>query len=243
MDEKTFTKNKTANVKYHRNDVTEQAVRYGLDAAPKLLSFKYRGERAAQTDHRSLKTNMSILTRLIIFASIVAVPLILISCLSTAPDGKGSTDEKGNERATDEMLPIGAKAPSFEALDNEGNKVRSGDFLGKKNVVLVFYPGDDTPGCTQQLCTIRDDWERFTGKDVAVFGVNPAGVDSKAAFSNKYTFPFPLLADTEGEMVRKYGCRGPLGVVTRTVYGIDKEGKIAFAERGMPSTKKILEAL
>ena len=141
-----------------------------------------------------------------------------------------------------EILAVGSRAPEIKTTDHLGQDVDLAKLRGKKNVVLVFYPGDDTPGCTKQLCTVRDDWSEFTAKDVAVYGISPQNVDSKKAFAAKFSFPFPLIADPENKIISAYGAKGEL-YTNRTVYAIDKKGKIAFAERGMPSTDKILAAL
>lgn len=177
---------------------------------------------------------------------VIFTALLLSACAGSgtnAPEKPLAAEEKPHASKEDEsaMLSVGAKAPDFDTTDENGNAVRLADFRGKKNVVLVFYPGDDTPGCTSQLCAIRDDWKDFEGAGVAVFGVNPAKAESKQKFSTKYNFPFPLLPDTEKKLVKAYGCEGLL-FTKRTVYGIDKEGVIVFAERGMPANRDILAA-
>lgn len=160
----------------------------------------------------------------------------LSACVATAPSGNGSPSES-------EMLSVGQQAPRFEVPDEDGNLVRLEDHLGQNNIVLIFYPGNDTPGCTKQLCTARDDFGQYQKLDAVVYGVNPAAADSHTKFAEKYSFPFPLLADTDGKMIRDYGCRGMGGITIRTVYAIGKDGKIVFAQRGMPSTDTILASL
>lgn len=176
-------------------------------------------------------------------AAIVVPGLVALTvgCTGSAAKAPKATADAAaeSEKSDSEMLKVGEMAPLFETVDDKGETVRLADFRGKQNVVLVFYPGDNTPGCTSQLCSIRDEWADFTGKDVAVFGVNPADVASKKKFTEKYNFPFPLIPDTDKKLVRAYGTAGLL-FTTRTVYGIDKEGKIVFAERGMPENSKIL---
>lgn len=174
--------------------------------------------------------------------AVAGIAALTVSCVSTAPDGTGSIDADGNERSASEMLAVGEMAPDFRVQDDQGNTVELATFRGERNVVLIFYPGNETPGCTAQLCAVRDDWQDFVDRDVQVFGVNPANAQSHRSFSENHNFPFPLLADTEGEVIRKYGTRGTLGVVTRTVYGIDREGRIVYAERGMPDNERILAA-
>jgi len=145
------------------------------------------------------------------------------------------------QRKPSQMLTVGEKAPAFSLLDQSGNAVTLDEHRGKRNVVLIFYPGDKTPGCTRQLCAVRDQFELFTNSDTAVFGVNPQGAESHQRFANKHDFPFPLLVDRDKEVLSAYGCKGVL-VTKRTVYGIDKEGMIVFARRGMPSNEEVLEA-
>jgi peroxiredoxin Q/BCP len=140
-----------------------------------------------------------------------------------------------------QLLRVGDKAPGFSLKDPKGNPVTLSEFSGKKNVVLVFYPRDNTPGCTKQLCAIRDDFSLFADNETIVFGINPQDSESHTEFIDRHRFPFPLLADDEKKVVSAYGCRGIL-MTKRTVYGIDKEGTIVFARRGMPSNEEILEA-
>ena len=155
------------------------------------------------------------------------------------PAGKPTAAKQAG--AARELLTVGTPAPEFKVKDHTGKVVELKQFRGKKNVVLVFYPGDDTPGCTKQLCAIRDDFALFQKADIVAFGVNPQSAVSHKRFVEKFRFPFPLLVDAEEKIVSVYGCKGKL-YTTRTVYGIDKQGKIAFAQRGMPKDREILKA-
>jgi len=150
---------------------------------------------------------------------------------------KPAKPEEGDAK----MLKIGDKAPEFSLKDQDGNLVELKSFLGKKNVVLVFYPGDNTPGCTKQMCAIRDDYSQFSAADAVAFGINPQDKDSHKKFVEKNKLPFPLLVDADKKVVTAYGTKGVL-MTTRTVYGIDKKGIIVFAQRGMPSNQEILKA-
>jgi peroxiredoxin Q/BCP len=107
-------------------------------------------------------------------------------------------------------------------------------------VALVFYPGDDTPGCTKQLCQFRDDWSQATKRGVLVFGVNPQNARHHANFRKKFQFPFPLLVDERQKVAEAYHANGL--IVKRTVYLIGRDGKILFARRGMPSPGEVLAA-
>ncbi|MBM3786180.1 MAG: peroxiredoxin [Acidobacteria bacterium] len=139
-----------------------------------------------------------------------------------------------------ELLEVGTVAPDFAAGDENGTVVTLASLKGSP-VVLVFYPGDDTRICTAQLCEIRDEWSAFQTLNARVFGVNGQGANSHRRFSQKFGFPFPLLADKGWRMCRAYGC-GML-LVKRTVYVIGPDGRIRFAERGKPSTAAIQAAV
>ncbi len=136
-------------------------------------------------------------------------------------------------------LPPGTKAPGFSLPDQSGRTVTLSDWLGKR-VVLVFYPGDDTPGCTKQLCEFRDDWSKARAAGVQVFGINPQSAAAHQKFRDKYKFPFPLLVDRGQKVAELYRANGLF--VKRTVYLIDGAGVIRFARRGMPKPSEVLAA-
>ncbi|MBZ5586454.1 MAG: peroxiredoxin [Acidobacteriia bacterium] len=137
-------------------------------------------------------------------------------------------------------LPVGSPAPDFELPDDSGGVVRLSALRGKP-AILVFYPGDNTPVCTRQLCELRDDWGRLRKRGVRIFGVNPQGAQSHERFREKYKLPFPLLVDRGQKVANLYQAGGI--VVKRTVYLIGPDGKILFARRGKPAPEEILAAL
>ena len=134
-------------------------------------------------------------------------------------------------------LPVGEAAPDFALQDQDGNVV-SLEGLRGTNVVLVFYPADETTLCTKQLCEFRDNWGLAQTKDAIVFGVNPAGQAKHAQFRANHKFPFPLLADPGQRMGAAYRTKGL--IVKRTVYLIGKSGKIRYARRGKPNPAEVL---
>ncbi|GGK80017.1 thioredoxin-dependent thiol peroxidase [Rufibacter glacialis] len=130
------------------------------------------------------------------------------------------------------MLQIGDAAPDFEVKDQNGQPVKLSDFKGKK-VVLYFYPKDDTPGCTAQACNLRDNHEALLAKGYVVLGVSVDDEKSHQKFIQKFDLPFPLLADTEHEIVEKYGVWQEKNMYGRKYMGtmrytfiIDEEGQI-----------------
>jgi thioredoxin-dependent peroxiredoxin len=136
-------------------------------------------------------------------------------------------------------LPVGAEAPDFSLPDQDGNTIRLSDFRGT-NVVLVFYPGDDTPTCTTQLCEFRDAWADAKKRKTTVFGVNPWSEGSHSKFRAKYKLPFPLLVDKGQRVGSLYRTHSLM--VRRTVYLIGPDGRIRYAERGKPDPAVVLAA-
>jgi len=136
-------------------------------------------------------------------------------------------------------LPIGSTAPDFTLPSETGKKVRLSALRGK-NVVLVFYPGDDTLICRRQLCEFRDAWPDLRGQNTLVFGINPQSAESHREFSAHNKFPFPLLVDENQKVAVLYNSDG--GMVNRTVYLIGPDGLIRYARRGMPRPEEVLAA-
>jgi thioredoxin-dependent peroxiredoxin len=134
-------------------------------------------------------------------------------------------------------LAVGTKAPDFTLPDQDGNLVSLGALRGK-NVVLVFYPRDETSVCTQQLCEFRDQWAEVKAKNAVVFGVNPQGSASHAKFREHHRYPFPLLSDEGQKMGELYHAKGL--IVKRTVYLIGPDGVIRYAKRGKPEPAEVL---
>ena len=136
-------------------------------------------------------------------------------------------------------LPVGAAAPDFTLPDQLGHTVKLADLRGR-NVVLVFYPGDDTPGCTKQLCEFRDQWSQVKARGAEIFGVNPQSAAKHEKFREKFHFQFPLLVDQGQKVAERYHANGL--IVKRTVYVIGPDGKIRFGKRGMPKPAEVLAA-
>lgn len=147
-------------------------------------------------------------------------------------------NEAGNE-----MPEPGSPAPEFEGVTQTGDTLRLKDYRGRK-VALYFYPKDDTPGCTKQACNLRDEYENLNMDDIAVIGVSGDDVESHHKFAQKYDLPFPLLADPDRVILKKYGVwgekkfygRSSMGI-KRTTFLIDEEGVV----RGVIKRPKVKE--
>jgi thioredoxin-dependent peroxiredoxin len=126
-----------------------------------------------------------------------------------------------------DRVDAGSKAPNFTLPSQSGVMVNLKDFIGKKPVVLFFYPKDDTPGCTKEACAFRDDYEEFDKLDAQVIGISSDSVESHRRFAKKHDLPFTLLSD-EGRKVRRlYGVPNAFGLFPgRVTYVIDEEGVV-----------------
>jgi thioredoxin-dependent peroxiredoxin len=129
-------------------------------------------------------------------------------------------------------LGIGDPAPDFTLPGTGGQTYTLSDYRGTP-VVLVFYPGDDTPVCTRQLNTYNDDLSQFEGVGAQVLAVSQQDMESHEKFAAKHGFKFPLLADTDKAVAGAYGTLGPLGFPRRSVFVIDGEGRIRYAHRAI----------
>lgn len=125
------------------------------------------------------------------------------------------------------MLAPNTKAPLFSLKDQEGNLVELSSFLGKKTIVLFFYPQDETPGCTAEACSFRDNYIGFTAHQAQVFGISSDSVESHQAFRKKHQLPYPLLSDPTGEVALSYGVKRRFGFLKdRVSFVIDPQGII-----------------
>lgn len=129
------------------------------------------------------------------------------------------------------MLEIGNRIPDFSAADQNGNIVKSVDLIGKKTVVY-FYPKANTPGCTAEACSLRDNYERFLAMGYNVIGISKDSVKAQKNFSDKYALPFPLLADTDALIIKAFGAWGEKKLYGKTYEGILRKTFI-FNENGI----------
>lgn len=147
----------------------------------------------------------------------------------------------------------GKAAPQFTLEDAGGNKVALKDFRGR-NVIVYFYPKDDTPGCTKEACGFRDHWREMEERGAVVLGISPDDGASHRKFADKYALPFTLLSDPDRKVMTKYGAYGEkmmygrktTGVIRSTVW-IGPDGKVIKHWRKVPKAAdhplKVLEAL
>ena len=155
-------------------------------------------------------------------------------------------------KAIELKLKEGEVAPQFTVATSGGGKISLADYLGK-NVVLYFYPRDDTPGCTKEACAFRDELAQFKKKGAVVFGVSPDSVKSHDKFVEKFKLPFTLLADEDKKIVEAYGVWGEKSFMGRKYLGVYRvtfligpDGKIKKiwpAVKPTEHTREVLAAL
>jgi peroxiredoxin Q/BCP len=148
-------------------------------------------------------------------------------------------------------VKVGDKAPDFTLPSQMGDNVALSEFFGKKNVVLYFYPKDETPGCTREACSFRDSYEDLTNLGAEVLGVSGQSVASHKSFATHYGLPFVLLSDVDNVVRKLYGVPSSMGILPgRVTYIIDKQGIIRHifnsqtqTQRHVEEAKKTLEDL
>lgn len=141
-----------------------------------------------------------------------------------------------------EILLVGETAPVFTLESYTGKSISLKEYRDSLDVVLVFYPGDNTPVCKKQLCEMRDNYSRLQEEGFEVLGINDGDKASHEKFAKKNGYQFPLLIDTDKKVASTYNAVGRFGT-KRTVYVVGKDGTILFASRGKPTSFDILDAL
>jgi thioredoxin-dependent peroxiredoxin len=134
-----------------------------------------------------------------------------------------------------EDTKVGAKAPTFEAPDETGKIWKSSDHVGKKVIVVYFYPADFTGGCTAQACSFRDDFKKLVDKGVEVVGVSGDTVKTHEAFKQFHKLPFTLLADEKGDIAKKFGV--PVSEGAKTAKGTGLDGKEEIFKRNVTTSR------
>jgi peroxiredoxin Q/BCP len=150
-----------------------------------------------------------------------------------------------------ERIKVGDRAPDFTIKNQRGEPVSLKDYLGKKAVVLYFYPKDNSPGCTKEACKFRDSYEDFKDAGAEVIGVSSQSVESHSIFSTSFNLPFSLLSDEDGRVRSLFGVPSSLGLIPgRVTYVIDKDGIVRHMfssqlnpERHVEEALEILKSL
>jgi peroxiredoxin Q/BCP len=150
--------------------------------------------------------------------------------------------------AKDSAAKLNSPAPDFVLPDGDGNEWRLSDQRGKV-VVLLFYPGDETPVCTKQMCSVRDRWDDYLATGAEVVGISSDSVESHRKFAEHHSLPLRLLSDSETQVADLYGARSIIpGRVARSVFVIDAAGILRYSDiRAIgifrPKDEKTIEAI
>jgi peroxiredoxin Q/BCP len=139
-------------------------------------------------------------------------------------------------------LAVGTPAPAFDLPATGGRQIKLSDYRGR-NLIVVFYPKDQTPGCTQQLCALRDDLAMFNALQTDVLASNPDSLESHERFVTAQGYNFPILVDAQRTMARDYQVLKENNGIQRTVYIIDGQGIIRFGQQGMPSDSDLADLI
>ena len=129
--------------------------------------------------------------------------------------------------ANAEPLAVGAPAPQVTAVDQDGKSVNFKDVYAKGLTLVYFYPKADTPGCTKQACSLRDEWSGLQGKNIQVLGISGDKADSQKKFQEKYKLPFTLIADSDSKVAEAFGVPNMMGIAKRQSFLI-KDGKVVW---------------
>lgn len=148
-------------------------------------------------------------------------------------------------------VKVGDKAPDFTLPSQMGDNVTLSEYFGKKNVVLYFYPKDESSGCTREACSFRDSYDVFTGLGAEVLGVSGQNVESHKSFATHHGLPFLLLSDASNKVRQLYGVPATMGIIPgRVTFIIDKQGVVRHVfnsqfqpEKHVKEAKQILEKL
>lgn len=141
-------------------------------------------------------------------------------------------------------VKVGDKAPDFTLPSQMGDNVTLSEYFGKKNIVLYFYPKDESPGCTKEACSFRDSYEELTRLGAEVLGVSGQSVESHKSFATHYGLPFILLSDEDNKVRKLYGVPSTMGIIPgRVTYIIDKKGVVrSIFSSQTQATKHVQEA-
>jgi peroxiredoxin Q/BCP len=148
-------------------------------------------------------------------------------------------------------IKVGDKAPDFTLPSQMGDNVTLNEYLGKKNIVLYFYPKDESPGCTKEACSFRDNYQQLADLGAEVLGVSGQSIESHLAFATHHGLPFLLLSDTDNKVRELYGVPATMGIFPgRVTYIIDRKGIVGHifnsqthAERHVEEAKRTVEQL
>lgn len=160
--------------------------------------------------------------------------LIMITGLFVIGVGIMACAQEREKQGSDmNALEVGDNAPHFILKDQDGREFDVTDYIGKKKLVIYFYPKDESPGCTKEACAFRDDFADYTDAGAMVIGINSGSVQSHKAFAENHQLPFTLLSDPGNKVLKAFGVKNVLFLTGRETFVVGLDGKIAFKYRAL----------
>ncbi len=190
--------------------------------------------------------------RNLLLIAALASALLVAACGSSSSSSAGGTKTEGQPSAqspaqssaqTAGQIAEGSAAPDFALPSDDGRMVKLSDFRGKQPVVLYFYPKDESPGCTKEACSFRDNLAEFKKAGIEVLGVSVDSAEAHRKFREKEKLNFTLLSDEDKEVTRRYGVLGSSGVASRVTFIIDKSGAVRKIYRDVSPADHAAEVL
>ncbi|WP_257667496.1 peroxiredoxin [Parapedobacter tibetensis] len=158
---------------------------------------------------------------------VLAMAVLISGAMACAQESENKTRDNMN------TLEIGDEVPHFVLKDQDGNEFDIKDYIGKKKLVIYFYPKDESPGCTKQACAFRDDFEAYTDAGAMVIGINSGDVKSHQSFAQNHRIPFTLLSDPGNKVLKAFGVKNVLFFTGRETFVVGIDGRVAFKYRAM----------
>lgn len=162
---------------------------------------------------------------------VLIVSVLVVGVMACAQEQK----KEGNVMKT---LEIGDEVPRFVLEDQYGQEFDVADYIGKKILVIYFYPKDESPGCTKEACAFRDDFADYTDAGATVIGINSGTVQSHKAFAEKHRLPFTLLSDPGNEVLKAFGVKNVLFLTGRETFVVGLDGRLTFKYRALMNARE-----
>jgi len=157
--------------------------------------------------------------------SLAVVLLCIIGMVTQAQEPKASMKNQSIE--------VGSKIPDFMLKDDAGKDFKISNYIGKKKLVIYFYPKDESSVCTKEACAFRDSYEEFKSTDAMIIGINSGSVQSHADFKKHHNLPFTLLSDPDNKVLKMFGVKDVMFLTGRETFLVGLDGKVAFKFKGM----------
>lgn len=160
--------------------------------------------------------------------NIAAITLVLL-CLI----GVETYAQETKPKSKSPQIEVGSKIPDFTLKDDSGKDFKVSNYIGKKKLVIYFYPKDESSVCTKEACAFRDSYEEFKSTDAMIIGINSGTVKSHADFKKHHNLPFTLLSDPDNTVLKMFGVKDVMFLTGRETFLVDLNGKVVFKFKGM----------